>query len=86
MNITPWKLSATAVHFDLAKLKKDTNNLETYKQFYLQLISEYPSSELFFIDGSKTEAGVTAAAVSTKGAAKGALVGNTSVSASHSQT
>ena len=66
MNIAPWKLSATAVHFDLAKFKKGTNNLETYKQFYLQLISEYPSSEFVFIDGSKTEAGVAAVAVSTK--------------------
>ena len=39
---------------------------ETYKQFYLSLISEYPSSDFFFTDGSKTEAGVAAAAVSTK--------------------
>ena len=37
-----------------------------YKQFYLQLTSEYSSSEFVFTDGSKTEAGVAAAAVSTK--------------------
>jgi len=44
LDISPWKLSAPAVRFDLAKLKKDTTNPETYKQFYLQLISKYPSS------------------------------------------
>ena len=57
--------------------KKDTTNQEIYKQFYLQLISEYPLSDFFFLiflffsfsfftDGSKTEEGVAAAAVSTK--------------------
>ena len=50
--------------------KKDTTNQEIYKQFYLQLISEYPLSDFFlsflFTDGSKTEEGVAAAAVSTK--------------------
>ena len=45
LDIAPWKLSAPAVRFDLAKLKKDTTNPETYKQFHLQLISKYPSSE-----------------------------------------
>ena len=66
LDIAPWKLSVPAVHLDLAKFQKETANPETCKQFYLQLISEYPSSEKKFTDGSKTEAGVTAAAVSTK--------------------
>ena len=47
-------------------LKKDTTNPEIYKQFYLQLISEYPLSEKMFTDGSETEEGVAAAGVSTK--------------------
>ena len=42
MEIAPWKLSAPAVRLDLAKLKKEMTNPETYKQFFLQLISEYP--------------------------------------------
>ena len=45
LDIAPWKLSAPAVRLDLAKFKKETTIPETYKQFYLQLISEYPSSE-----------------------------------------
>ena len=66
LDIAPWKLSAPAVGLDLAKFEKETTNPETHKQFYLQLTSEYPSSETFFTDGSKTEAGVAAASVSTK--------------------
>ena len=66
LDIVPWKLSVPAVRFDLASLKKDTTNPEIYKQLYLQLISEYPLSEKCFTDGSKTEEGVAAAAVSTK--------------------
>ena len=50
----------------LTKFKKETTNPETYKQFYLQLITEYPSSENICTDGSKTEEGVAAAVVSTK--------------------
>ena len=61
-----WKLSVPTVCFDLASFKKDTTNPEIYKQLYLQLISEYPLSEFFFTDGSKTEEGVAPAAVSTK--------------------
>ena len=45
LDIVPWKLSVSAVRFDLASLKKDTTNPEIYKQLYLQLISEYPLSE-----------------------------------------
>ena len=45
LDTTPWKLSAPAVHLDLAKFQKDTTNPETYKQFYLQLVSKYPASE-----------------------------------------
>ena len=46
-DIVPWKLSVPAVPFDLASLKKDTTNPEIYKHLYLQLISEYPLSEIF---------------------------------------
>ena len=66
LDIVPWKLSVTAVRPDLTNFKKDTTNPEIYKQFYLQLMSEYPLSEIFFTDCSKTEEGVAAAAVSTK--------------------
>ena len=66
LDLVPWKLSVPAVHFDLTSFKKDTTNPEIYKQLYLQLISEYPLSNFFFTDGSKTEEGVAAAAVSTK--------------------
>ena len=67
LDIASWKLLAPAHCLDLSKFKKETTIPETYKQFYLQLISEYPSSDLFFLtDCSKTEAGVAAAAVSTK--------------------
>ena len=54
-DIVPWKLSVPAVRFDLTSFKKDTTNPEIYKQLYLQLISEYPLSEFFFTDSSKTE-------------------------------
>ena len=66
LDIIAWKLSVPAVRFDLTSFKKDTTNPEIYKQFYLQLISEYPLSEYFFTVGSKTEKGVAAAGVSTK--------------------
>ena len=66
LDIVPWKLSVPAVRFDLTSFKKDTTNPEIYKQLYLQLISEYPLSEFFFTDSSKTEEGVAVAAVSTK--------------------
>ena len=66
LDIVPWKLSVPAVRFDLASFKKDTTNPEIYKQLYLQLFSEYPLSETIFIDGSETEEGVAAAAISTK--------------------
>ena len=45
LDIVPWKLSVLAVRFDLASFKKHTTNPETYKQLYLQLISEYPLSK-----------------------------------------
>ena len=66
LDIIPWKLSVPVVRFNLTSFKKDTTNPEIYKQLYLQLISEYPLSEKNFTDGSKTEDGVAAAAVSTK--------------------
>ena len=66
LDIVPWKLPVPAVRFDLASFKKDTTNPEIYKQLYLQLISQCPLSENVFTDGSKTEEGVAAAAVSTK--------------------
>ena len=70
-----YKLSVPAVRLDLTNFKKDTTNPKIYKQFYLQLISEYPLSERKkkkekkkkkITDGSKTEEGVAAAALSTK--------------------
>ena len=66
LDIVPRKLSVPTVRFDLASFKKDTTNPEIHKQLYLQLISEYPLSEFFFTDGSKTKEGVAAAAISTK--------------------
>ena len=66
LHIVPWKRSVPADRFDLASFKKDTTNPEIYKHLYLQLISEYPLSEKKFTDGSKTEEGVAAAAISTK--------------------
>ena len=66
VDIIPWKLSIPVVRFDLTSFKKDTTNLEIYKQLYLQLISEYPLSEKKITNGSKTEDGVAVAAVSTK--------------------
>ena len=66
LDIAPWMLSAPTVRFVLTKLKKDTTNPETYKQLYLQHISEYPLSEKIFTDGWKTVEGVAAAVVSTK--------------------
>ena len=66
LDIISWKLSIPVVRFDITSFKKDTTNLEIYKQLCLQLISEYPLSEKFFTDGSKTEDGVAVAAVSTK--------------------
>ena len=66
LDIVPWKLSVPAVRFDLNSFKKDTTNPEIYKQFCLQLVSEYPLSDFFSTDGSKIEDGVAAAAVSTK--------------------
>ena len=44
LDIVPWKLSVPPVRFDLDSFKKDTTNPEIYKQLYLQVISEYPSS------------------------------------------
>ena len=32
LDIVPWKLSVSAVRFDLASFKKDTTNPEIYKQ------------------------------------------------------
>ena len=66
LDIIPWKLSVPIVRFDLTSFKKDTTNMEIYKQLYLQLIFEYPLSKKVFTDGSKTEEGVAAVAVSTK--------------------
>ena len=50
LDTVPWKLSVPAVRFDLASFKKDTTNPEIYKQLYLQLISEYPLLEEFFLN------------------------------------
>ena len=34
------------IEIRLTKFQKDTTNPESYKQFYLQPITEYPSSEI----------------------------------------
>ena len=47
MDIAPWMLSVPTIRFDVIKLKKDTTNPETYKEFNLQLISKYPLSVKF---------------------------------------
>ena len=44
----PWTRSVPTVRFDLTSFKKDTTDLETYKQFYLKLVPEFPSSERTF--------------------------------------
>ena len=43
-------LLTRTVWFDLTKLKQHTTNPETYNQFYLQLTTEYPTSENLFTD------------------------------------
>ena len=54
---------STTVPFELASFKKDTTGPETYKQFYLKQVSEYPTFQKIFTDVSKLEDGVAAAAV-----------------------
>ena len=52
--------AAPAVRLDLAKLKKEAANPEIYKQFYLQIISDFFFNFFFFFtNGSETEAGVS---------------------------
>ena len=58
LGIAPWTLSVPTVRFDLTNFKKDTTDPETYKQFYLKLVSEFPSSEKILTDSSKTDEGV----------------------------
>ena len=61
-----FQLEVLEVRLDLAKFTKETTNPRTYKEFYLQLISEYPSSDFFFFFFFDGWPGVAAAAVSTK--------------------
>ena len=63
MDIAPWKLSVSAVCLDFAKFWKETANPETFKQFYLQFNFRISFIEkIIIMNGSKTEAGVAAAA------------------------
>ena len=63
LNTAPWTLPTPTVHIDLALFKKDTTDPETSEQFYLKLVSEYPTFHKIFTDGSKSEDGVAAAAL-----------------------
>ena len=51
LNTTPRILPTPTVLFDLRSFKKDTTDPETYKQFYLKLVSEYPKFLKVFTDG-----------------------------------
>ena len=61
-----WTLSVPTVRFDLTHFQKETTNPVTYQQSYLELISDYPSYHNFVTDGSKTNDGVAAAAVTSR--------------------
>ena len=50
----------------LRTFKKETTNHVTYQQYYLELIADYPSYQKVFTDGSKTDDGVAAMAVSSR--------------------
>jgi len=64
-SIEPWKLSVSAVRFDLTNFKKDKQTRKCINSSICNL--EYPLSDCFsFTDGSKREEGVAAATVSTK--------------------
>ena len=58
--------SHTNRRFDLNQFKKERTNPVTYQQSYFELISDNPSYHIFFTDGSKTNDGVAAAAVSSR--------------------
>jgi ribonuclease HI len=66
LGTAPWTLPIPTVRFDLNQFKKETTNPITYQQSYLELISDYPSYHKLFTDGSKTNDGVAAAAVSSR--------------------
>ena len=63
LNTIPWALPTSTVHFDLTTFKKEAIDSETYKQFYLKLVSEYPTFHWVFYDFSEREDLVAAAAL-----------------------
>ena len=68
LDIAPWTLSAATVRFDLTKFCKYTTNTETYKQCYLQHVSDYPlweNKNKNYWRIRQREEGVAAASVST---------------------
>ena len=66
LDTAPWTLSVPTIRFDLTQFEKGNKNPVTYQQSYLEFISDYPSYCTFFTDGSKTNDGVSGAAVSSR--------------------
>ena len=66
----PLGLSTPCIRFDLTQFKKETTNPVTYQQSYLELISDYPSYQANFTDGSKSDDEVAAAAASSRNCKK----------------
>ena len=65
LDTAPWTLSVPTVCVDLTQFKKESRNPVTYRQSYLELISDHPSYHNTFTDGSTTNDGVSAAVVSS---------------------
>ena len=61
----PWSQSEPQICLSLANYKKDTTNLEVYKQAFLEITSRHPNYVQIFTDGSKVDEKVAAAAVSS---------------------
>ena len=67
LDIAPWTLSAPTVRFDLTKFKKTRLTLKASNSFICNLLKLLFFLFLFLLtDGSKTEEGDAAVAVSTK--------------------
>ena len=65
LDIAHWVLSAPTVHFDLNKFKKGASNPEACKRLHLQTFTKY-SLPIFLLLMVQNQAGVAAAAISTK--------------------
>ena len=61
--LPPWSQSEPQICLSLANYKKDTTNLEVYKQAFLEITSRHPNYVQIFTDGSKVDEKVAAAAV-----------------------